>query len=93
MNFLKKNKTFIIAEVGVNHNGSFIIAKQFVDVAKKVGADAVKFQTYKIKKIYNENYISKSKINWAKKFVLKDYELIKIKDYCKKKNNFYVNSI
>jgi N,N'-diacetyllegionaminate synthase len=38
---------FIIAEVGVNHNGSLESAKQLVDVAKDCGADAVKFQTFK----------------------------------------------
>ena len=38
---------FIIAEVGVNHNGSLELAKQLVDVAKDCGADAVKFQTFK----------------------------------------------
>lgn len=38
---------FIIAEVGVNHNGSLEIAKQLVDVAVDCGVDAVKFQTFK----------------------------------------------
>jgi N,N'-diacetyllegionaminate synthase len=38
---------FIIAEVGVNHNGSLELAKQLVDVATGCGADAVKFQTFK----------------------------------------------
>lgn len=38
---------FIIAEVGVNHNGSLELAKQLVDVAAECGADAVKFQTFK----------------------------------------------
>jgi N,N'-diacetyllegionaminate synthase len=38
---------FIIAEVGVNHNGSLELAKQLVDVAADCGADAVKFQTFK----------------------------------------------
>ncbi|QTR48507.1 N-acetylneuraminate synthase [Candidatus Thiothrix anitrata] len=38
---------FIIAEVGVNHNGSLDLAKQLVDVASLCGADAVKFQTFK----------------------------------------------
>ncbi|MBA7512820.1 N,N'-diacetyllegionaminic acid synthase [subsurface metagenome] len=35
---------FIIAEIGINHNGSVEIAKQLIDVAKDAGADAVKFQ-------------------------------------------------
>ena len=35
---------FIIAEIGINHNGNLNIAKQLIDVAKDCGADAVKFQ-------------------------------------------------
>ena len=40
-------KVFIIAEAGVNHNGSSDIAKELIDAAVKAGADAVKFQTFK----------------------------------------------
>ena len=40
-------KTFIIAEAGVNHNGSMELAKKLIDVAVAAGADAVKFQTWK----------------------------------------------
>ena len=38
---------FVIAEAGVNHNGSIDLAKKLIDVASKAGADAVKFQTFK----------------------------------------------
>ncbi|MGS2716930.1 N-acetylneuraminate synthase [Eionea flava] len=40
-------RSFIIAEVGVNHNGSLDLAKQLVDIAVDCGVDAVKFQTFK----------------------------------------------
>mgnify|MGYP000019868512 CR=1 FL=1 len=39
------HQTFIIAEVGVNHNGDLVKANQLIDAAVAVGADAVKFQT------------------------------------------------
>jgi N,N'-diacetyllegionaminate synthase len=45
---------FIIAEAGVNHNGSLKLAKQLIDVAVDAGVDAVKFQTFK-----SENLVSK----------------------------------
>lgn len=48
------NHTLIIAEVGVNHNGSIELAKHLVDIASKAGADMVKFQTFR-----TENLVSK----------------------------------
>jgi N,N'-diacetyllegionaminate synthase len=52
---LVMNKVFIIAEAGVNHNGSLELAKKLVDAAADAGADAVKFQTFKA-----NNLVSKS---------------------------------
>jgi N,N'-diacetyllegionaminate synthase len=46
MNFLELNKTWIIAEIGVNHEGDFDVAADLVHKAARAGADAVKFQTY-----------------------------------------------
>ena len=40
-------KAFLIAEIGINHNGDMSLAKQMVEEAAKSGADAVKFQNYK----------------------------------------------
>ena len=48
------SKVFIIAEAGVNHNGSTELAKKLIDVAVHSGADAIKFQTFKA-----ENLVSK----------------------------------
>ena len=55
---------FVIAEAGVNHNGSIKLAKKLIDVAVESGADAVKFQTFKA-----ENLVSKTaeKADYQKK--------------------------
>lgn len=45
------DKVFVIAEAGVNHNGSLAIAKRLIDVASKAGADAIKFQTFKAERM------------------------------------------
>lgn len=50
----RKNKVFIIAEAGVNHNNNIYFAKKLIKTAKKCGADAIKFQVFK-----TENYIIK----------------------------------
>ncbi len=44
-------KTFIIAEAGINHNGSIELAGKMIDVAVEAGADAIKFQTFKAEKV------------------------------------------
>ena len=49
------SKVFIIAEAGVNHNGSLDLAKKLIDVASESGADAVKFQTFKAEKLVSKN--------------------------------------
>ncbi len=50
-----KNKTFIIAEAGVNHNGSLEIAKKLIDAAVHAEADAVKFQTFSTDRLVTKN--------------------------------------
>ena len=51
----KLYKPYIIAEIGVNHEGSMKTAKRLVDEAKEGGADAVKFQSYKAETIASED--------------------------------------
>ena len=48
------NNCLIIAEVGVNHNGSLELALRLCDSAKAAGADVVKFQTWKTENYFNE---------------------------------------
>ncbi|HFU76630.1 MAG TPA: N-acetylneuraminate synthase [Arcobacter sp.] len=48
-------KVFIIAEAGVNHNGSLKLAKKLINVASEAGADAVKFQTFKTENLVSKN--------------------------------------
>lgn len=48
---------FIIAEIGINHNGDVEVAKQLIDVAKDVGADAVKFQKRTIDLVYSKEML------------------------------------
>ena len=47
-NFMFKKKTFIVAEIGNNHEGSYKVAKELVLQAANAGVDAVKFQTFKV---------------------------------------------
>ena len=84
-----KNLTYIIAEIGVNHNGNVQLAKQMIAECKKCGANAVKFQTYKASRICDANI---GKANYQKNSsgiesqyqMLKKYEL-NYKDFRKLK--------
>ena len=67
-NFNTEKKIFLIAEIGNNHEGSIKLAKKLIYLAKKNGADAVKFQFIDPEKLVNKN-ISPEKIKFLKKFV------------------------
>lgn len=51
----KKNKVFIIAEAGVNHNGKIELALEMIKSAKKAGADCIKFQAFSLEKLTSSN--------------------------------------
>ena len=52
-------KTFIIGEIGINHNGDLDIAKQLIDWAALAGCDAVKFQKRTVEKVYSKEELDK----------------------------------
>jgi len=91
-------RTLIIAEAGVNHNGSIETAKKLIDAAAEAGVDYVKFQTFKANKLVSSKAVkadyqnqntgnsSESQLEMLQKLELSindHYELI---DYCKSKN-------
>ena len=90
------NKTFIIAEAGVNHNGSLEMAFQLIDVAVSAGADAVKFQTFKAEKViavntpkagYQEETTGsdESQLEMVKKLELDETAHIQLYQHCQHK--------
>ena len=92
------NHVLIIAEAGVNHNGSIEIAKQLVDKAAEAGADIIKFQTFKSEKLVSKSarqadYQKKnlasqtddSQLNMLKKLELSKQDHAELMDYCRQK--------
>jgi len=87
------NGTFVIAEIGINHNGDMDTAKKLIDAAVFAGADAVKFQKRTIDKVYANNYlVGYRDSKWGKtqrdqkeglEFGKEEYD--EIDKYCKEK--------
>ena len=91
------SRTKIIAEAGLNHNGSLEMAKELVDVAKNCGADIVKFQTAKLDSLvsktaymadYQKNNIGfeVSQKEMLSKLLLNFEDFVELADYCKQKD-------
>ena len=51
-------RTFVIAEIGINHNGKIDLAKKMIDASVESGADAVKFQKRDIQSVYSEEFLN-----------------------------------
>ena len=94
---------FIIAEAGVNHNGSIDLAKKLIDVASAAGADAVKFQTFKAKNLatkssekanYQKNTTNQkeTQFNMLKKLELSKEMHLELINYSKNKDIKFLSS-
>ena len=89
-----EDRLFIIAEIGVNHNGSIETALKLVDAAVAAGCDAVKFQTWITERVYSKTYSIKpdyqiattdplkSEFETIKQLELSKNEIKLIKQYC-----------
>jgi len=85
---------YIIAEIGINHNGSLDLAKKLIDDAVETGCDAVKFQKRDVSTVYSQEILDQPRESpWGKtqrdqkeglEFSLEEYE--KIDTYCKEKD-------
>jgi len=78
----KNSPPFIIAEAGLNHNGKLYLAKKMIDSAKKAGADAIKFQTFKASDFLTTD---SPHFKIIQKLELSDTEFSELFDYCKKR--------
>jgi len=94
---------FVIAEAGVNHNGDIELAKKLIDVAKEVGADAVKFQTFKAEDVvtrgaekaeYQKETTGEkeSQFEMIKKLELSERDLGELLFYAKEKEIIFLSS-
>lgn len=98
-----KMRTFIVAEAGVNHNGSLELAKRLVDVALEAGADAVKFQTFNTEDLvcvnapkaeYQRRTTSsdESQYKMLKSLELSQVEQIELREHCQKRNILFLST-
>ena len=94
---------FIIAEAGVNHNGSVDLAKKLIDVASTSGADAVKFQTFKAENLVVKNTqkadyqkqttdATESQFDMIKRLELDIDAHKKLIDYCQEKDIMFLST-
>ncbi len=93
-----KKSTFIIAEAGINHNGSLSVAKKMVDVAVKAKVSCIKFQTHITEKEMIKTNITPGNISkktlWEiiKSCELSEMDEYKIKQYCKTKKILFLST-
>lgn len=93
-----EKKTFIIAEIGNNHNGDINLAFEMIDKSIEIGVDCVKFQMRNLKEVYREKSLNKSGddlgseyiIDLLNKFELSVKDHRRLFEYCKKRGITYL---
>ena len=83
------NKTFIVAEIGNNHEGNFQAALKLIDAAKNANVDAVKFQTFNVNYFLDPQH---PKFDMYRTFQLSKSEFEKLSIYCKKKRIIFFST-
>ncbi len=90
-----ESPSFIIAEIGNNHNGSLELAKKLIDLAVETGADCAKFQLRSMKALYrnagnandaSEDLGSQYTLDLLSRFQLSSEEMLAAFDYCKQRD-------
>jgi sialic acid synthase SpsE/sugar phosphate isomerase/epimerase len=92
------NRAFAIAEIGNNHNGSFVRAIQMIDLAAEMGADCAKFQMRQLDEVYRKRTLRKDGEDLGTEYVLdllRRFELSieqhrQLAEYCAKKGILYL---
>ena len=84
--------TFIIAEVGSNHDGKLEQAKKLIDIAAEAGADAVKFQAFKADKLFNK-VKNKDIVDKLETLELREESYKELFDYTDKKGLIFLASV
>lgn len=96
-------KVFIIAEAGVNHNGSMELAKKLVDAAVGASCDCIKFQTFKSENLVSKNAqkadyqkkttdSSESQLDMLKKIELSQDDFVELQKYCENRGILFLST-
>lgn len=99
----ENERTFIIAEAGVNHNGNMNLARKMIDAAAESGVDAIKFQTFKTDELILKNIekapyqkvttnSGETQYDMLKRLEVTKGQTAELMDYCEKKNILFLST-
>lgn len=95
----KAEPCIVISEIGINHNGKIEIAKKLIDEAKKIGADIVKFQTYRTELFLSKNILVPAHVKSTESFLdmlrnleLTEEEHYELSNYCTEREIIFIST-